>query len=229
MPKTINIGFTEGKSHLGGMIITAHAEGRAKPGELLPVPNPEKPHHGAPDTIQLVQGAMAKDPYWEVAKKLRQSLDQTPDYANVRSAEVNTGDWRNFTDPKGIEPDWNYPNTKGRHNLSGGKHATIDGIRRDNIATVAVKSLRELRAMGAIDETDYKSALTQIAMADIGSVTPVTSEPKYKPGAEHVPSYRVNGYGMSRASQDYLAADPPKPVVAEPDTLAPPRGRSMAM
>ena len=229
MPKTINITFTEGVSHLGGMIITAHADGRPKPGDILPVPNPEKPHHGAPDTIQLVQGSMAQGPYWEVAKKLRQSLDQTPDYANVRSAEVNTGNWRSFNDPKGIEPDWDYPNTKGRHNLSGGTHATIDGIRRDNIATVAVKSLRELRAMGAIGETDYKSALTQVAMADIGAVTPVTHEPKYKPGAEHVPSYRAHGYGMSRETQDYLAADPPKPAVAAPGEPVPPRGRSMAM
>jgi hypothetical protein len=199
MPNKIDIRFTPGKSHLGGIIITAHSVD-------------EKTNHGAPDTLQLVQGALPDVHYWEVAKKLKQSLDQTPDYANVRSAEVKTTVGSgSFSDPKGIEQDWNYPNTRGRHNLSGGQHATIDTIRRDNIATVAAKSLRELKAMGAIDEVDYKSGLSRIAMAGIGEIRPPEQDPKYRAGAENIPSHKANGYGMGRATADYLETKPPSP------------------
>lgn len=226
MPKQIQIDFTSPGSHLGGMIVTAHQH--VDRSDIRPVPDPEKPYHGAPDTLQLVQGDMAKDPYWEVAKKLKQSLDQTPDYANVRSAEVKSN-WQNFVDPDGQQPDWNYPNTSGRHNLSGGKHATIDTIRREHIATVAAKSLRELRAMGAIDETDYKAGLSQVAMAGIGQVRSPSDDPKYKSGSEMVPSYECHGYGMSRATREYLAAKPPpKNDGPEHKSTGPQLARSMA-
>lgn len=203
MPRSIQIDFTPGKSHLGGFVIKSHAED-------------EQRNHGAPDSIQLVQGSMPDVHYWEVAKKLKQSLDQTPDYANVRSAETDTTRmFSSFQDPKGKEPDWNYPNTKGRHNLSGGTNATIDTIRRDNIATVAAKSLRELRAMGAIDDSDYKAGLTQVAMSGIGEISPPEQDRKYKAGAERVPSHQAHGYGMAGATRQYLETAPPAPKPAE--------------
>ena len=204
MPRTIQIDFTPGKSHLGGFVIKAYGED-------------EQRNHGAPDSIQLVQGGMPKEHFWEVAKKLNQSLNQTPDYANVRSAETDTS-FRvssSFHDPKGKEQEWNYPNTKGRHNLSGGTNATIDTIRRDNIATVAAKSLRELRAMGAIDDSDYKAGLTQVAMSGIGEISPPEHDRKYQAGAERLPSHQTHGYGMARATRQYLETAPPAPKPAE--------------
>ncbi|MEO0393388.1 MAG: hypothetical protein AAF213_09080 [Pseudomonadota bacterium] len=218
MPKKIEIEFNSPGSHLGGMVVTAH--GKRGRDEVYALPDVEKSNHGAPDTIQLVRGDMPNDHYWAVAHQLSDTLKKTPDHVNLREAEIKgSSSGVTFIHPKPNRQDWSFPrDTHSSRVLSGGANATIGSIERENTATVAVKSLRELRAMGAIDQTDYKSGLSQIAMAGLGEVKRPEDERHFKQGQEMVASYptipSVGRKAMPRDTVEFLAT---KPAAAQMD------------
>lgn len=110
-------------------------------------------NHGAPNSLTIENGSMMNTAFWNDMRSLNDALNSTPDSYPLRAPEMRSNASAAFNDA-------------GRHVLAGGEKAYIDSIRRPDVAMVASKALREMRAMELITDTDYKSALKK--MEDFG-------------------------------------------------------------
>jgi len=140
MPDTLKIDFNSKESKLASM-------------ELKIYRGDELRNHGAPDSLAIENRDMMSGAFWDSMRAVNNALNSTPDAYPLRAPEMRSNAAAKF-------------NTAGRHVLAGGEKAYIDTIRRSDIAMVASKALREMRAMALITDADYKSALKK--MEDFG-------------------------------------------------------------
>jgi hypothetical protein len=106
-------------------------------------------NHGAPCSLTIENRGLINPAFWDNMRKVTDALNATPDNFPLRAPEL-AGPF----------------NHAGRHVLAGGDNATIDCIRRPDVAMVASKALREMRALELISDADYKSGLKK--MEDFG-------------------------------------------------------------
>jgi hypothetical protein len=110
-------------------------------------------NHGAPCNLVVENGSMTDMDFWGSMRAVNDALNRTPDSHPLRLPELRNNAAADF-------------NNAGRHVLAGGEKAYIDGIRRPDVAMVASKALREMRALNLISDSDYKSGLAK--MEDFG-------------------------------------------------------------
>ncbi|MDX2028665.1 MAG: hypothetical protein SFW62_08520 [Alphaproteobacteria bacterium] len=183
MPRDISIQFTQ--SPLRGIQLRHYGADESK-------------DHGAPCMLILQKGDMPGEHFWECARVIQEALNATWDNVNIRYPEFDNA----FS--TALFPLWYHSGgRKGRHALAGGEDAYLDSIRREDLAIVATKALREMRAMGLIDESDYKGALDQLS--EQGMRAEPYSGLRYKEGQERTPTQIGQLLAVSTAR--YLEAE----------------------
>jgi hypothetical protein len=164
MPRVITFEFKDKESSLASM-------------ELKVYGGDELRNHGAPCSLTVHNRSLISPAYWDNMRRLEDSLNATPDTCALRPSEVRPEDAASIFNAAG-----------GRHVLAGGDSGTIDSIRRADVALVAAKALRELRALGLIAEADYKSGLSTIEANGLPAQESLFRDHRsFQPGTEKTP------------------------------------------
>lgn len=151
---------------------------------------------------------------------LNHALNITPDYVNVRAAEINpTAMFATFEHPQQRGTFWNFPNENKNRVLSDDERgARFDGgYEVKNAPIIIDKLIRELHAMGLITSEDFSSARQMLSQS--GLEAKVYRGQFTFPDRELIPTHQVNGYGMPSATAKYITSQlPSKPVHAAKPT-----------
>lgn len=188
MPKIIDLPFSD-RALMGGIKLTVYDENELR-------------NHGAPCRVSLLRGNMPEKHMHEVGRIVREMLNALPDEINLRPIELTPNMFKWYFNIKAERGWWTYPNDRGRHSGSGGEDYTdFDAIRREDIAVVTDKVLRELRGLGVIHVLDYQEIRQKLEEEGL-------SAPKFEgeQGREDFkrPYKNLGGYGLAMDAAAYL-------------------------
>ncbi|MFY9287095.1 MAG: hypothetical protein WAO98_01210 [Alphaproteobacteria bacterium] len=203
MTQTVHIRFPN--SNIPGMQFTSHSEN-------------EYPQNGAPCSV-VIEGPTAPiepakpfnpnpeppHPFWECVSIITNALNATPDHVNLLPREIDNTSFVSFGGKSTMDAHWDYPNSRNRHVYAGGDNAHIDSIQRDDVAIVADKTMREMRALGLISHGDYEDGVKQMAAQGF-AVEPYTGRFKIQ-SSTTAPTYQsAFGAGLSTSTVAWLKA-----------------------
>ena len=133
-----------------------------------------RPNHGAPSSIEVENGDMDKQRFWDKMHTVVRDLNKVPDAHEVLPSELKSGgDWK-YRDPNGEAVDFDYPNFRGSHVLAGGDNAYVDSIAAENAVPVlsrfifGLKERNVLSAEEAADAFDDLFSQIQDVHTDLG-------------------------------------------------------------
>lgn len=188
MPKIIDLPFSD-RALMGGIRLTVYGEDELR-------------NHGAPCHVSLLRGNMPEKHMHEVGRIVREMLNALPDEVNLRPIELTPNMFKWYFNIKADRGWWTYPNDRGRHSGSSGEDFTdFDAIRREDVAVVTDKVLRELRGLGVIHLLDYQELIGRLEQEGI-----TAKKFQGEQGREDLkkPYKNLGGYGLARETEAYL-------------------------